>query len=261
MRRYNNEIHEFIKANVKGTTTKDLALMVEKKFKIPFSHNQMKAYKTNHKLRSETPKGNPKGCSLIFTKEIEDFIAENVKGLYNHELCDLINKKFKISYTPHQIKNYKRNHDLKSGLVGFREGTPSPNKGKKMSAEQYAKCAKSMFKKGNVPVNIRPVGSERKDTKDGYIHIKIAEPNVWKPKHVYIWEQKNGPIPKGYHVMFLDQNKENIVFENLVLVHKKESLILNRNKLLTKDALVNQTAINIAKLRKLVIDKRKQKNA
>lgn len=56
---------------------------------------------------------------------------------------------------------------MKNGNIPF-------NKGKKgyMSAEQYEKCKQTMFKKGNIPANHRPIGSERVG-KDGYILIKI----------------------------------------------------------------------------------------
>ena len=260
MRRYSKEIHDFIKSHVKGKTTKQLAKLVEDKFKISFSEKQMKSYKTNHKLKSETPKGTTKGQSFIFSKEIQDFIAKNVIGLYNQELCDLINKKFKTSYKASQIKTYKRNQKLSSGLTGyFAHGEPSPNKGKKMSVEQYEKCKHTMFKKGNIPHNSKPIGYERKNIKDGYVYVKIAQPNVWKLKHVLLWEKANGPVPKGHQIMFLDQNPDNIVLENLSLITKKENLILNRNRLLTKNSAINKTAINIARLKEIIINKRKKK--
>ena len=115
-----------------------------------------------------------------------------------------------------------------------------------------------MFKKGNIPHNLKPVGSERKNIKDGYVYVKIAQPDVWKLKHVFIWEKENGPVPKGCQIVFLDQNPDNLVLENLSLITKKENLILNRNRLLTKDSRTNMVAINIAKLKETIINKRKK---
>lgn len=40
-------------------------------------------------------------------------------------------------------------------------------------------------------VNTKPVGTERKRA-DGYIWVKIAEPNTWKEKHVLLYESVHG---------------------------------------------------------------------
>ena len=60
------------------------------------------------------------------------------------------------------------------------------NKGRKqteyMSEEQLAKTKATRFKKGHVPKNHKPVGYER-ITRDGYIEVKTAEPNVFELKH------------------------------------------------------------------------------
>ena len=45
-----------------------------------------------------------------------------------------------------------------------------------------------MFAKGNVPPNHRPVGSER-ISKDGYIEVKVAEPNKWRLKQRVVYEE------------------------------------------------------------------------
>jgi hypothetical protein len=65
----------------------------------------------------------------------------------------------------------------------FKPGTTPPNKGKKMSPELYAKCAPTMFKKGRPALNQRPVGSERVNV-DGYIEMKIQDPNKWALKGI-----------------------------------------------------------------------------
>ena len=62
------------------------------------------------------------------------------------------------------IKNFRSNNKLKSGLTGrFVKGQISWNKGKKwddyMSKEGQANSRKTTFKKGNIPPNQRTVGS------------------------------------------------------------------------------------------------------
>ena len=105
----------------------------------------------------------------------------------------------------------------------FMKGHISANRGKKMSPEVYVKCSSTMFRKGNIPVNTKPVGSERL-TKDGYMAVKTAEPNVWKLKHRLIWEQVHGPIPEGSNVQFRNGNRQDIRIENLYLISRAEQM-------------------------------------
>ena len=105
----------------------------------------------------------------------------------------------------------------------FKKGSVPPNKGKKMSPEVYEKVKETMFKKGNSPVNHREVGSERINV-DGYIEIKVAEPNRWKLKHRIIWEQVNGEIPKGYNVQFKNHNRQDCRIENLYLICRADQI-------------------------------------
>ena len=105
----------------------------------------------------------------------------------------------------------------------FKKGSVPPNKGKKMSPEVYEKLKETMFKKGNSPVNHREVGSERINV-DGYIEIKVAEPNRWKLKHRIIWEQVNGEIPKGYNVQFKNHNTQDCRIENLYIISHAEQM-------------------------------------
>lgn len=88
---------------------------------------------------------------------------------------------------------------------------------------------KTSFKKGNSPHNWKPVGSTR-TTKDGYIEIKIEEPNKWAQKHILIWEDKRGKVRNGFCVSFKDGDKENCVMSNLELISRNANLQINRLK-------------------------------
>lgn len=105
----------------------------------------------------------------------------------------------------------------------FAKGHSPANKGKKMAPETYAKVSRTMFAKGHTPKNHRDVGSERIN-KDGYIEVKVAEPNKWKAKHRVIWEEANGPVEKGYNVQFKDGNPQNVTLENLYLISRSRQL-------------------------------------
>lgn len=190
-----------------------------------------------------------------YTKEQREFLIKNNHLKTSQELADMFNKRFGTNITKVNIKNFRGNNHLNSGLNGqFKKGNIPHNKGKRqndyMSIESIEKTKATRFKKGNIPANHRDIGSER-ITKDGYIEIKIKEPNKWQLKHRYIYEKKYGKIPKGYNLIFLDGNRKNIDLSNLKLVSKSEDLIMNKNKLFTTDKNITNTGSLIAK----VIDK------
>ena len=103
----------------------------------------------------------------------------------------------------------------------FSKGHTPANKGQKMPDHVYERAKVTMFKKGHVPVNHKPVGYER-ITRDGYVEVKVAEPNKFVLKHRLIWEQVNGLIPEGYNVQFRDGNRQNFSLENLYLINRVE---------------------------------------
>lgn len=105
----------------------------------------------------------------------------------------------------------------------FPPGHVPDNKGKKMPPETYAKVSRTMFKKGQTPHNHREVGSERVNV-DGYIEVKVAEPNKWRLKHRIIWEQHHGEIPKGHNVQFKNHNPQDCRIENLYLISKADQM-------------------------------------
>lgn len=260
MRRYSEEVKKYIEANVKGRATSELVKMVNSKFGLDFNENRMRAYKKNHKLRSGVSTGWPKGhASKQYPREIKKYIYSNYKGVGNKEMAERLNKIFGTAYTTKQLNAYYKNHKLNSGLTGrFKKGHVPANKGRKGYCPPG--CEKGWFKKGRTPLNHKPVGSERKAV-DGYILIKTAEPNVWKPKHKVIWEKEHGSIPKSHVLIFLDGDKENICLENLKLVTKAESLIMNREGLRSEEAEYTKTAALIAKVKAAGYEKRKQLEA
>lgn len=110
----------------------------------------------------------------------------------------------------------------------FKKGHVSHNKGKKMDAETYAKISGTMFKEGHIPANHKPVGSERLNV-DGYVEVKIAEPNKWRGKHRVIWEKAHGEVPEGYSVSFKNGNRQDFSLDNLVLVSRSD--LMHQNSL------------------------------
>lgn len=190
-----------------------------------------------------------------WTDEVIQFMIENYQGKDNIELAELLNKRFNLNTNGDRVSNVKANLKRRKGInlnTGINKGCIKKgnvpfNKGKKMSKEQYNKCKNTMFKKGNIPANHRPIGSER-ITVDGIVEIKIAEPNKWKAKARVIYEKEFGTIPEGYIIIYLDGNKQNLEPNNLEAISRKENLIMNHNKLRYNNKETTETALTLAKL-------------
>lgn len=115
------------------------------------------------------------------------------------------------------LSNYAALCKRKGWLTGrtgrFAKGEASWNKGQSMPF--HPNSAATRFKPGGVPKNRKPLGDQRM-AKDGYIEVKVELPNPYTGhrtryihKHRYLWEQANGPLPKGMALKCLDGNRLN----------------------------------------------------
>src|SRR5699024_6222726 len=153
-----------------------------------------KHIKSRHKIRSNVPTSK-KGRIRLFTLEQQQFIRDNAEGLMSKELTELANKEFGPEYTVNQITAFKNNRGIKSFVnTRFKKKQEPWNKGMKglnLGGEA------GLFKKGQAPVNYRPIGSER-TTIDGYVEVKVADPDVWKLKPRVVWEEcHEKEVPEG----------------------------------------------------------------
>lgn len=202
---------------------------------------------------------------MIYPVEVKEFIYSNYKGTSHKAMAEMVNKKFGMSMTAANVKNFYANHKLNSGLTGrFYNGQTSHNKGRKqseyMTSEAIEHTKATRFKKGQIPPKYRPVGSER-ITKDGYIEIKVADPHTWRKKHRYVWEEANGPVPKGYYLIFLDQDRTNTSLDNLALVSKRQHVIINNRYRYSNDKDINRAIISLSELSVTIKDRRKNERA
>ncbi|WP_077621539.1 HNH endonuclease signature motif containing protein [Sediminibacillus massiliensis] len=245
--KYTEEQHEFIRKVAPGKYNVEIAELFNAEFGTNVTESQIKSFKSNHKIKSNLVKKQRTSTGL-FTKEQEAFIKDNVKGRSNQMLAKLINQTFNLSITTKQIKTWKANHHLSSGLKGS-EGTAPPNKGTKGIYNVGGN--KTSFKKGQKPVNYKPVGYERVDSY-GYVLVKVSNEGPWhkrwRAKHKVLWEKERGPIPPGHKLLFADQNKQNITLDNLILVSNRQMSTLNKKGLLTNNPDYNRTSIIMAEL-------------
>ena len=193
----------------------------------------------------------------VYTKDIRKFIHEHCSGEWTRDLVDLVNDKFGTSFTENQIRAYKKNHKLSSGLNGqYHKGHIPANKGKKlddfMSKDTQEKFRKNSFSKGDIPHNQLPIGTEILRP-DGYVWIKISNPNQWKQKHRILYESYHSAgIPTGKLVTFIDGNRQNFAKENLALISKEENKYLNKMGLRFKDKDMTTTGIALARLKSTI---------
>ena len=132
-----------------------------------------------------------------YTDEIVQFIRDNVKEKTDKEIAVLINQRWKLDINEASVTNVKGRHNIKSGVRRglIPKGNVPINKGTKGMFNVGGN--ETSFKKGQRPINYRPVQSERVDV-DGYVLVKVQEHGLyqhrWRLKHRVIWEEGYGPL-------------------------------------------------------------------
>ena len=258
-RRYPKEVHAFIKAHVAGRTTRDLVELVNKQFgEVLFSESSMKSYKTNHKLRSGTPCGQPKGhTTKTYPQPVVDYIRANYVGVGPTEMAGRLNAEFGTNYSASQLKGFYGNHGLNSGVTGyFPKGSIPPNKGKK--GQYAAGCERTWFPKGHTPANKLPIGTVLMKS-DGYMWRKLGEgAREWRQEHILVWEAANGPIPKGYKIVFRDGDRTNCDLSNLAMVSNAVHVQMNRRGLRSSNPALTDAGVMIAKVQVAAFERKRR---
>jgi hypothetical protein len=170
-----------------------------------------------------------------YTPEEIDFIKSNIRGRSHAEIAGMFNRRFNRSITIKQMRDFLSNRKLRNGLRG-----------------KYPRC---YFKRGYKLKSAMAIGSERINPM-GYKEIKTAG-GVWKSKHRVIWEDANGPVPRGHTVIFTDRNKSNMKPDNLLLVSMGELAVMNRLGLVFTDGDLTRIGKTIADLRLLINARRR----
>jgi len=258
--RFPPEVHQFIRENVTGRTAEELAAMTNTAFGTNFTPKTMKSYKQNHKLKSGTRCGLPKGHPpRQFPAPVAEFIRANYIGIGHAKMAAMLKENFGLDYKPSQIKGFYGNHHLHSGLTGrFQEGHIPPNKGKK--GISHPNSEKTQFRKGHNPHNKMPIGAITTKA-DGYLWKKIGEGSQeWKQLHLLLWEEANGPVPDGCLVSFKDCNKQNCVLDNLMLITKSEHSVMNKHGLRFSTPEHTETGLLIAKVKIAANPKNRRKH-
>ena len=243
--KYTDAEFDFIKKNCNGITSYELVERFNKYFSTELTRSQIRNYMKNHNLKSGIDR---KKLSVFHPKKYADehkkFIEDNIKGIGTEELTKMFNNHFGLAAGIASIRAFIKNNNLKSGLdCSFKTDHVPFNKG--IKGIWFAGSEKAWFKKGQESINRREVGSER-ITIDGYTEVKVQEPNKWQLKHRIVWAKNNGPIPKGYAVIFGDGDRQNTDIKNLILVSRAQLVTMNKNKLIQNNADLTRTGVIIA---------------
>jgi hypothetical protein len=139
----------------------------------------------------------------------------------------------------------------------YPKGNVPANKGKKMEEfmppEVAQKFKANMYKKGRIPHNALPVGTEsiHKD-KAGRLYktIKVEGKRKLVFLHVHLWEQANGKVQKGHNIIFKDGNTMNCTIDNLECITNAE--LMRRNIIHRYPPELKDQIRKLAKIKKII---------
>jgi hypothetical protein len=184
------------------------------------------------------------------TAEIAKIIGVSESSIYN------IAFKLRLKKSAEYLREVHGSRVKEVGMkYRFTKGQQPWNKGikGKNNAPEH-----TLFKKGHVPVNYKPIGWTRIDV-EGYHWTKVEEGlNGWVLTHRLAWEMEHGPIPKGAIIRFKDGNKLNFDIDNLLLIDPKQNMELNTIHRYPEE--MQSTMKTISKLKKIIKNHGKEQN-
>lgn len=233
-KKYTDRHLAFLRRAYKRMKLEDVTAAFNERFGMDSTVNAVKTVLSKHQIKC----GRAYGERLInrqrlFTPAEERYVRRIAPGRWKPEITRMVNERFGTDYTVKQVKALMARRGITSGLKGqFEKGGKPWNAGTR--GQGLTGRNRGSFKPGNVPPNRNPMWDERIG-KDGIIEMKVPErcpytgfPTRYKAKHVWIWEQANGPVPSDHVVAFRDSDRTNICLENLMLVPRAELLEMNR---------------------------------
>ncbi|UNM96751.1 HNH endonuclease [Ignatzschineria rhizosphaerae] len=193
---------------------------------------------------------------MKYTAEEIEFLKNNQSKMTRKELTEKFNQHFKKNRTVTAIRGFcKRKGFLRPKSTWyFPAGHIPVNKG----SVGLTGANSGSFKKGNRPHNTLEVGAVIK-REDGYLYIKVAEPNHWRPKHYLIWEESNPPVLADEAILFMDNNRENLSLDNLMKITKGELARMNKKGFSTLPKELKKQAVYLTRLNILTNKKRRKR--
>lgn len=247
-KRFTDNQIDFLKVNYQHMSGRQLTAAFNAHFCENRSHTSIRSALVNHKIKANRPNIQP---LRLYTAEQIHYLEEGYKKYNINKLTKKFNAEFETNKTEKQIYAAIKNRKFQSGRTGqFKKGAVPWNQGK----AGYMGPNKTSFKPGNKPHNTKWLYYERVG-KHGVIEISVPEENPYtgfprrfKAKHVWLWEQHNGPVPDGHIVAFKDGDHRNIAIENLMLLSRTELLRLNQKRYKQAPEEVKPVLVTLAKI-------------
>ena len=109
------------------------------------------------------------------------------------------------------------------------------------------------YKKGHCTHNKLNMGDEYLNNSNGYIYVKINDTGIknkdFISKQQYLWQKYNNTeLPKGWIVVFLNQDKNDFSKDNLYAMPRKINALMNQNHWFTDNKDNTLTAIKWCEL-------------
>lgn len=189
---------------------------------------------------------------------------------YTETICKILNRSYRSVCSQAVLMGLKKSEAFfkmelckqaeRLKIVGakhrYKKGREPENKGKKMPKEIYEKVKHTMFQKGQIPHNAKSDWEEvLRFDKSGkqYWMIKLPAERKLKPKHIWLWETKNGKVKKGFNIVFKDGNQLNCVIGNLECISNVE--LMQRNTIHRFPTELKSTIRLVNKLKRTINEK------
>lgn len=245
---------DFLRSVAAGKPLEEITRLYNEHFGTDFKCSKIKTAMSNYHIRSGYKYDGKK--AILFSPEEIKWLTENRIGFNFDVTTEKMNKVFGTNYKVSQVRGWCHAHHLPNGMdMKFPKGHVSFNKGRKGWCAPG--CEKGWFKKGHRPHNSVGVDTEV-IVDDGYIKVKIAEPNVWELKHRIVWQKVNGVIPEDSCLIFLNGDKTDCRIENLMLIKRSVLCVLNHEHLLFNDAAATKCGVTMAMIKSRVRELQKK---
>ena len=213
-------------------------------FNIVFNSNFTRSsiwHKLNRLLSDGVKRQNDRPSFRVrYNEQMIEYLKANIDNYTYQQLAANMSIKFKTNITASSVEHKASRLGIKKSIVI-------------MTDAKYAVYSSAFIKR-----KVRPLGYERFD--GNYVLIKIAEPNIWMPKHRYVWIETHGPIPKNCNIIFLDGNRKNCDISNLCMVTNANLGYMNTNKLYVKGSPeLTKIGVDLARMNDMVNKKNNRK--
>ena len=154
----------------------------------------------------------------LYSEEMDDWIRENyLTFLRTDDFTEVFNKRFGTNKSVNSITKHCRSIGLRRESTRFHHGGFSYR-----TADLYT----------------------IKRREDGYFYIKVNMKNdktSWIQLHKFVWEQNYGKVPKGYCVIFLSDNHDDLSLNNLGLIDRRGTVMMAKFGWFTENRAITKT--------------------